>query len=178
MSKITCPHCKRNLNIPEKYAGQSVKCPACQGVFQVPPPEPIALDLEAVILDAPPPPPLPKSIPVANDDSLENEADPLAFLSAASPAIDSTSAERGPRSPSPPVGPLAVGGARSTSAMSTGNRTALGCLTIIAGLFVAGIIARALEPDKDSPLPVLVVIIAIVVAYFVWNKTEHRETER
>ncbi len=132
MPMTTCPHCKRNLNVPEKHAGQAVKCPACHGAFQVPPPKPVALSLESVILDPPPlpvpepiavadeslkirfncpscnrplsvpagmagtkvacpkcnhfltvPPPqrILESIPVADDDAPEEEADPLAFLS-------------------------------------------------------------------------------------------------
>ena len=99
MPKITCPHCKRNLNVPEKHAGQAVKCPACHGAFQVPSSEPVLLSPEAVMLDPPPPPPMPTSPPpleaivFADEDSPEDDADPLAFLSKPTPP---TSARRMP----------------------------------------------------------------------------------
>ena len=51
MPTIACPNCHKKLNVPEKYAGRSAKCPACHGVFQVPPREPAAIDLEAVVED-------------------------------------------------------------------------------------------------------------------------------
>lgn len=33
---VECPACKRNLNVPDKYAGQRVKCPACTTAVPVP----------------------------------------------------------------------------------------------------------------------------------------------
>jgi hypothetical protein len=33
--KITCPHCKRTLNVSEKYAGKTAKCPGCEKPFRV-----------------------------------------------------------------------------------------------------------------------------------------------
>ena len=35
MPAIACPNCHKKLNVPEKYAGRSAKCPACQKPFPV-----------------------------------------------------------------------------------------------------------------------------------------------
>ena len=75
MPKITCPHCKSNLNVAEKYAGRSAKCPACQKPFLVEFQEPVALDLEAVISDEPPPAAAP-----ATDRPRVIDGPPLDFL--------------------------------------------------------------------------------------------------
>ncbi len=37
MLQLTCPHCGKALQIPEKYAGQSGKCKHCQQPIMVPP---------------------------------------------------------------------------------------------------------------------------------------------
>jgi hypothetical protein len=34
--KITCPHCKRGMLVPENLAGKKGKCKACQGILTVP----------------------------------------------------------------------------------------------------------------------------------------------
>lgn len=33
---IACPHCTQTLRLPDSYAGQDLKCPGCQNVFQPP----------------------------------------------------------------------------------------------------------------------------------------------
>jgi hypothetical protein len=42
--KVTCPHCSRPLNLPDRFAGKNAKCPACQQSFDCPelPPDPKA----------------------------------------------------------------------------------------------------------------------------------------
>jgi hypothetical protein len=44
--ELLCPNCQQKLNIPEQYAGQLMRCPLCNGMFQAPSPG-----------GAPPPPP-------------------------------------------------------------------------------------------------------------------------
>jgi hypothetical protein len=34
--ELVCPNCKKKLTIPEQYAGQLMRCPLCQGTFNVP----------------------------------------------------------------------------------------------------------------------------------------------
>jgi len=31
--KITCPHCKTNLTVPDKYTGRKIRCPNCKNTF-------------------------------------------------------------------------------------------------------------------------------------------------
>lgn len=58
MIQVVCPTCKKPLQIPESAQGKQVRCPLCQGIFQVgvvavpaaPPPQ-------AIVLPSPPPPP-------------------------------------------------------------------------------------------------------------------------
>ena len=66
--RFNCPSCNRPLSVPVGMAGKQVGCPKCNQVLTVPPPEPI-----------------PEAIPVADDDTPEEEGEPLAFLS--SPAL-------------------------------------------------------------------------------------------
>ncbi|MGA2255047.1 MAG: hypothetical protein ABSG53_10325 [Thermoguttaceae bacterium] len=76
MPTIACPNCHKNLNVPEKYAGRSAKCPACQKPFLVEFQEPVAIDLEAIVRDDPTPdfspPPLPQ--PPVSSPAAENPA--------------------------------------------------------------------------------------------------------
>src|SRR5262249_35517396 len=58
---IACPGCQRQLNVPEQTAGQQVRCPLCQAVFQAPaapapPPAPPAYDPAPRASAAPPGP--------------------------------------------------------------------------------------------------------------------------
>ncbi len=39
---ITCPSCRRKLNLREEYLGQTVRCPACGGEFTAEAPEPFS----------------------------------------------------------------------------------------------------------------------------------------
>src|SRR5262249_41582537 len=34
--ELVCPKCQKKLTIPEQYAGQLMRCPLCQGFFNVP----------------------------------------------------------------------------------------------------------------------------------------------
>ena len=36
MPTFECPHCGKDLDIPEKFAGRNVKCPGCGGALAVP----------------------------------------------------------------------------------------------------------------------------------------------
>jgi hypothetical protein len=52
--RLLCPNCAKELQVPDQYAGQMMKCPLCSGTFTVP-----ALPSMpgAVSMPAPPPPP-------------------------------------------------------------------------------------------------------------------------
>ncbi|MHC4914100.1 MAG: zinc ribbon domain-containing protein [Planctomycetota bacterium] len=54
--KITCPHCEKTINAPDKYAGRVVKCPGCGGEMELP-------SLEELQAAAPPPEPPPPPPP-------------------------------------------------------------------------------------------------------------------
>lgn len=52
---LVCPSCQEPLSIPEQYAGQLMKCPACSGHFTVPSPEVIErAPIAESAADAPP----------------------------------------------------------------------------------------------------------------------------
>src|SRR6516164_2904232 len=34
--ELLCPNCQKKLTVPEQYAGQIMRCPLCQGTFNVP----------------------------------------------------------------------------------------------------------------------------------------------
>jgi hypothetical protein len=55
---IACPGCQRQLNVPEQSAGQQVRCPLCQVVFQAPAAAPAPVSS---------PPPAPPPAPPAYD---------------------------------------------------------------------------------------------------------------
>jgi hypothetical protein len=47
---LICPNCQKRLSLEDKFAGMTVRCPLCQGMFQAP-----ALAPAAAELSAPPP---------------------------------------------------------------------------------------------------------------------------
>jgi hypothetical protein len=57
---VICPNCQKKLSLQDQYAGQLVRCPLCQGMFQAP-------SLPSYTPPPPPPPPLAPQPPgVAN----------------------------------------------------------------------------------------------------------------
>jgi hypothetical protein len=64
--ELLCPNCQQKLNIPEQYAGQLMRCPLCNGMFQAPSPG-----------GAPPPPP-PQFPPLTNEPFYSGAAAPPA----------------------------------------------------------------------------------------------------
>jgi hypothetical protein len=59
---LQCPNCQKLLTVPEQYAGQLMKCPLCQGNFQVPS---LPGGVEPAPAFAPPAPPPPSPPPPA-----------------------------------------------------------------------------------------------------------------
>ena len=73
--KISCPHCKRALNVTEPAFGKTVPCPGCKQPIKVP-------HLTAGPSNAPVERAAPPSMPPVVD-GLTTGSDPLDFLSAA-----------------------------------------------------------------------------------------------
>lgn len=62
--QVTCHHCRKRLNAPDKMAGARVKCPNCRAVIEIPrpnEPEPSLVDLLEEVTAAPPAAAMPKS---------------------------------------------------------------------------------------------------------------------
>ncbi len=34
--QVTCPHCSKTINAPDKFAGKSANCPGCKNAIQIP----------------------------------------------------------------------------------------------------------------------------------------------
>jgi len=64
--KLPCPYCAQQLNLPDRFAGKTTKCPACQQSFQVPGPEIGSPEAEA----AAPQGNIAPAIPKGGDDEL------------------------------------------------------------------------------------------------------------
>ena len=86
--KMSCPHCKKTLNVPEKAFGKTAPCPYCKGQIEVPrsPPQGVVPIAQAIQPPSPQQParttPLPTvmpPLPPTTDDSDES-ANPLDFL--------------------------------------------------------------------------------------------------
>lgn len=64
---LLCPNCQKMLTVPDEFAGQTMKCPLCDGAFSVPslpgvtapPPSAPEPDIYSVRGDSPPAPPPP-----------------------------------------------------------------------------------------------------------------------
>ncbi len=64
---VSCPHCKRALQLPTGVSARQVRCPHCQGVFALlapaPAPAPASVPLaRAAVVPAPPPLPRPSAM--------------------------------------------------------------------------------------------------------------------
>src|SRR6516162_9166111 len=57
--ELLCPNCQKKLTVPEQYAGQIMRCPLCQGTFNVPAiPSTVAAEAaEPIGFGTPPPKP-------------------------------------------------------------------------------------------------------------------------
>jgi hypothetical protein len=54
---LICPNCQKRLSLEDKFAGMTVRCPLCQGMFQAPALPPAALEMTAPPQEPPPSPP-------------------------------------------------------------------------------------------------------------------------
>jgi hypothetical protein len=90
--RITCPHCEKTINAPDKLAGRVVKCPGCKEEMELPtleelglaaaPPAPPQAPAPQQRAPAPqqqapappPPPPEPEPLPEADDELAGGEA--------------------------------------------------------------------------------------------------------
>lgn len=64
---VQCPHCSKQLNVPDTAAGKKAKCPGCNQVFDIAAPTAVAA-APPVPRPAPPPPP-----PPARGDAIEDD---------------------------------------------------------------------------------------------------------
>jgi hypothetical protein len=66
--KLFCPHCYKNVTLPESAAGTDAPCPSCGKAFPIPAKYVPAVDAAPVSVPAPPPPP--PTIPTAETPAL------------------------------------------------------------------------------------------------------------
>ncbi len=77
--QVTCPHCSKTINAPDKFAGKTANCPGCKKPIQIPISEQdfVAPDFGATA--APPPPIQIKAIQsVAINDGLQSQQNNVA----------------------------------------------------------------------------------------------------
>lgn len=149
---LLCPNCQKTLTVPEQFAGQTMKCPLCNGNFTVP-------SLPAPTEPASPPPP-----PVSAPAAPAGEAQP-AFLASpppgppAAPALEHAAEPAfkitPPPAASPPVSepPATTAAARSadaTTAQPTRHRT----------LVIRGRVLRWVPP--------LALLVIFFLQFFPW----------
>ena len=96
--ELLCPNCQKKLTVPEQYAGQIMRCPLCQGTFNVP-----AMPSTVAAEGAEPvgfytPPPKPETYGVAP----EAAAPTLPPISSETPSAASSAAPAAGASPSTP----------------------------------------------------------------------------
>jgi hypothetical protein len=86
MLEIICPSCGRKLGLPDNAAGQQARCPACNGVFQVPAPAPVVPPLIPSGAMQPLAPPAPLEPAPASDLFDFNPPEPPGVAPADAPA--------------------------------------------------------------------------------------------
>ncbi|MHB1424347.1 MAG: hypothetical protein ACYC3I_14330 [Gemmataceae bacterium] len=102
---LLCPHCQKMLSVAEEFAGQTMKCPLCEGTFPVP-----------GLPGAAPPPPPPANASEPDFYPLRHEpsppaAPPLSHLEPPPPPLEDTP-------PQPPKSSLPTTDYRHTRAVS------------------------------------------------------------
>jgi hypothetical protein len=65
--ELLCPNCQKKLTVPEQYAGQIMRCPLCQGTFNVPSMPPTVPAETSGPVGFYTPPPKPETIAAAPD---------------------------------------------------------------------------------------------------------------
>src|SRR4051812_13388949 len=60
---IRCPHCQKQMQVPDNAAGRNVRCPSCNNPFTVPAMQPVGAAASTAAPSRPPAPtaPAPKS---------------------------------------------------------------------------------------------------------------------
>lgn len=90
--RLLCPNCQKELQVPDQYAGQLMKCPLCAGNFSVP----TLAQIPGGVAAPPPPPPLPAEMPVYRAPEVPQAPTPAPVRQPAVPAA--------PPPPPPPPG--------------------------------------------------------------------------
>jgi len=89
---VTCPSCKRQLNVPDNAGGKQVRCPICQGVFAVS----VSAAPAAVPAAAPPP-----SAPAPKAPHQQVQANPPPAARASPPSPPPEQVQTKPPAPPP-----------------------------------------------------------------------------